>query len=69
MSSPIGPNEIRVVIQPVEARDYDLVPIPAQLFKKTFDAFFTALASDRPRTAAQGEIERVRHLAAGAQFL
>jgi hypothetical protein len=43
MGSPIGPNEIRVVIQPVEARDYDQGPIPAQLFKKTFDAFFTAL--------------------------
>jgi hypothetical protein len=43
MPSPIGPDEIRVVIQPVEARDYDLGPIPAQLFKKTFDAFFIAL--------------------------
>ena len=43
MSSPIGPNEIRVVIRPVEARDYDLGPIPAELFKKTFDAFLTAL--------------------------
>jgi hypothetical protein len=43
MSSPVGPDEIRVVIQPVEARDYDLGPIPAQLFKKTFDGFFTAL--------------------------
>ncbi len=43
MSSPIGPNEIRVVIQLVEARDYDVGPIPAQLFKKTFDGFFTAL--------------------------
>jgi hypothetical protein len=41
--SPIGPNEIRVVIRPVEARDYDLAPIPAELFKKTFDAFLTAL--------------------------
>jgi hypothetical protein len=41
--SPVGPDEIRVVIQPVEARDYDLGPIPAQLFKKTFDGFFTAL--------------------------
>jgi hypothetical protein len=41
--SPIGPNEIRVVIRPVEARDYDLGPIPAELFKKTFDAFLTAL--------------------------
>jgi hypothetical protein len=43
MGSPIRPNEIRVVIRPVEARDYDLGPIPAELFKKTFDAFLTAL--------------------------
>ena len=43
MNSPIGQNEIRVVIRPVEARDYDLGPIPAELFKKTFDAFLTAL--------------------------
>ncbi len=43
MTSPIGANEIRVVIRPVEARDYDLGPIPAELFKKTFDAFLTAL--------------------------
>ena len=43
MGSPISPNEIRVVIRPVEARDYDLGPIPAELFKRTFDAFLTAL--------------------------
>ena len=43
MGSLIGANEIRVVIRPVEARDYDLGPIPAELFKKTFDAFLTAL--------------------------
>src|SRR6476659_4486935 len=43
MSSPIRPNEVRVVIRPVEARDYDLGPIPAELFKKTFDAVLTAL--------------------------
>jgi hypothetical protein len=43
MSSLIGPNEIRVVIRSVEARDDDLEPIPAELFKKTFDAFLTAL--------------------------
>ena len=43
MVGPIRPNEIRVVIRPVEARDYDLGPIPAELFKKTFDAFLTAL--------------------------
>src|SRR5271169_736347 len=43
MASPIRSNEIRVVIRPVEARDYDLGPIPAELFKKAFDAFLTAL--------------------------
>jgi hypothetical protein len=43
MSSAIRSNEIRVVIRPVEARDYDLGPIPAELFKKTYDAFLTAL--------------------------
>jgi hypothetical protein len=43
MSSLIGPNEIRVVIRPVEARDYVLGPIPAELYKRTFDAFLTAL--------------------------
>jgi hypothetical protein len=43
MVSPIRSNEIRVVIRPVEARDYDLGPIPAELFKKTFDAILTAL--------------------------
>ena len=43
MGGPIRPNEIRVVIRPVEARDYDLGPIPAEFFKKTFDAFLTAL--------------------------
>ena len=43
MVGPIRPNEIQVVIRPVEARDYDLGPIPAELFKKTFDAFLTAL--------------------------
>jgi len=43
MVGPIRPNEIRVVIRPIEARDYDLGPIPAELFKKTFDAFLAAL--------------------------
>ena len=43
MVSPIRTNEIRVVVRPVEARDYDLGPIPAELFKKTFDAILTAL--------------------------
>ncbi len=54
MSSAIGPNEIRVVIQPVEERDYEPGPVPAELFKKIFDAFLaTLLATDRelqPRT-------------------
>ena len=39
MMSPIGRNEIRVVIRSVEARDYDLEPVPAELFKKTFERF------------------------------
>jgi hypothetical protein len=43
MSSLIGANEIRVVIRPVEDRGDDFGPIPAELFKKTFDAFLTAL--------------------------
>jgi hypothetical protein len=43
MVSPIGPNEIRIVIRPVEERDYEPGPVPAELFKKIFDAFFTAL--------------------------
>jgi hypothetical protein len=65
MSSPIGPNEIRVVIQLVEARDYDVGPIPAQLFKKTFDGFFTALeTTDRelqPKTRSSEFV--ISHLA------
>ena len=65
MSSPIGPNEIRVAIQLVEARDYDVGPIPAQLFKKTFDGFFTALeTTDRelqPKTRSSEFV--VSHLA------
>ena len=43
MSNLIGPNEVRVVIRPVEDRADDFGPIPAELFKKTFDAFLTAL--------------------------
>lgn len=43
MSNLIGPNEVRVVIRPVEDRGDDFGPIPAELFKKTFDAFLTAL--------------------------
>jgi hypothetical protein len=43
MSGPIGPHEIRVVMRPVEEQDYEPGPIPAELFKKTFDAFLTAL--------------------------
>ena len=43
MSNLIGPNEVRVVIRPVDDRGDDFGPIPAELFKKTFDAFLTAL--------------------------
>jgi hypothetical protein len=43
--SPIGGNEIRVIIQPVEERDYEPGPVPAELFKKVFDAFLAALTT------------------------
>ena len=69
MSSPVGPNEIRVVIRPVEARDYDLGPIPAELFKKTFDAFLTALLVTDRELQPKAQIERVPHLSTGAQSL
>ena len=71
MGCPIGVNEIRVVIRPVEARDCDLGPIPADLFKKNFDAFLTApQVTDRElQPKARSRIERVLHLAAGSQSL
>ncbi len=48
MSSPIGPSEIRVVIRPLEAPGFEPELIPAQLFKRIFDAILAALvAADR----------------------
>ena len=43
MSSPVGPSEIRVLIRPLEAAGFKPGLIPAQLFKKIFDAFLAAL--------------------------
>ena len=39
MSSLIGPNEIRVVIRPVEARDYDLGQFRPNCSKKRSTRF------------------------------
>ena len=48
MGSPVGLSEIRVAIRRVEASGLQPDSIPAQLFKKTFDAFWAALvAADR----------------------
>lgn len=48
MSSPVGPSEIRVLIRPLEAPGFEPELIPAQLFKKIFDAILAALfAADR----------------------
>jgi hypothetical protein len=47
MTSPIGQNEIRVVIRPVEARDYDLGPV-----QKDVRRVFDGAAGDGPRTTA-----------------
>ena len=43
MSSPIGSSEIRVVIRPLQAPGFEPELIPAQLFKRIFDAFLAAL--------------------------
>src|SRR5208337_5679366 len=45
MNSPVGSSEIRVVIRPVEAPGFGPELIPAQLFKKIFDAFLAALSA------------------------
>ena len=48
MSNPVGSNEIRVVIRPVQAPGFGPELIPAQVFKRVFDAFLAALiAADR----------------------
>lgn len=45
MDGVIGANEIRVVIRPVEDRGFEPGPAPAELFKRIFDAFLTALVT------------------------
>jgi hypothetical protein len=45
MNSPVGSSEIRVVIRAVEAPGFGPELIPAQLFKKIFDAFLAALVA------------------------
>ena len=45
MNSPVGSSEIRVVIRAVEAPGFWPELIPAQLFKKIFDAFLAALVA------------------------
>ncbi len=48
MSSAIGSSEMRVVIRPLVAPGFEPELIPAQLFKRIFDAFLAALvAADR----------------------
>jgi hypothetical protein len=48
MGGPIGSNEIRVVIRTLESCGFEAERVPAQLFKRTFDAFLAALiAADR----------------------
>ncbi len=68
MGSPIGPNEVRVVIRQVELPDYQPEPISAELFKRIFDAFFAALkAADaelQPKAASREFF--ISHLALGS---
>jgi hypothetical protein len=68
MSSAIGSSEMRVVIRPLVAPGFEPELIPAQLFKRIFDAFLAALV------AADGELRAkpvssqffVSHLAFGS---
>jgi hypothetical protein len=68
MNHSIGPNELRVVIRPIEARDFDPGPVSAPLFKKIFDAFLTALqVTDRelqPKTRSSEFL--ISHLGLGS---
>jgi hypothetical protein len=68
MSNPIGSNEIRVVIRPVEAPGFEPEMIPAQVFKRIFDAFLAALiAADRELHAKPVSSQFfVSHLAYGS---
>jgi hypothetical protein len=68
MSGPVGSNEIRVVIRPIETPGFEPERIPALAFKKIFDAFLAALiAADRevhPKSASSEFF--LSHLAMGS---
>ncbi len=68
MSKPVGSSEIRVVIRPIVAPGFEAGPIPAQTFKKIFDAFLAALiAADREIHPKQASSEFfLSHLAIGS---
>ena len=68
MSGAVGSNEIRVVIRPVESPGFEPERIPAQAFKKIFDAFLAALlAADRELHPKSGSSEFfLSHLAMGS---
>jgi hypothetical protein len=58
MSGAVGSNEIRVVIRPIESPGFEPERIPAQAFKKIFDAFLAALlAADRELHPKSGSSE------------
>src|SRR5271165_1044577 len=58
MSGPVGSSEIRVVIRPIETPGFEPERIPAQAFKKVFDAFLAALvAADRELHPKSGSSE------------
>src|SRR5271157_5963689 len=68
MNSPVGSSEIRVVVRPVETPGFEPQLIPAQLFKKIFDAILAALsAADRELHAkAVSSQFFISHLAKGS---
>ena len=68
MSSPVGPSEIHVLIRPLEAPGFGPELIPAQLFKRIFDAFLAALvAADRELHAKRMSSQFfISHLAYGS---
>ncbi len=68
MRRPVIECEIRVVIRPLEAPGFGPEPVPAQLFKRIFDAFLAALiAADRELHAKRVSSQFfISHLAFGS---
>lgn len=68
MNRPIGSSEIRVVVRPVAAPGFEPELVPAQLFKKIFDAFLAALISADRELHAKSVSSQffVSHLAFGS---